>query len=280
MRTIVRIVFWLVGIVVVVAGAGLWWLVYRPLPQLDGGAALPGLQKEVTVERDRWGVPHIRANSVEDAAEAQGYVMAQDRLWQMDLLRRVARGQLSEILGKTTLAIDKDFRTLEFGRAADRDLNLMDKDSRVIMEAYARGVNRFIEQHGKQLPLEFSLLGYKPQPWQAADTLTISAYMYRTLTNTWQNKFDRAIVETRVGYDRAKELFSVDAALDHFVVGDPNVPNDGSQATRVQADPDDDADDDDSGPDTVLKARAGESLCWPMTRTWSCPCRRSGTKST
>src|SRR5260370_21498039 len=72
--------------------------------------------------------------------------------------------------------------------------------------------------------LEFSLLGYKPQPWQAADTLPISAYMSRTLTNTWQNKFDRAIVETRVGYDRAKELFSVDAALDHFVVGDPNVP--------------------------------------------------------
>jgi len=257
LRTIVRIVFWLFGIVVVVGGAGLWWLVYRPLPQLDGSAVLPGLQKEVTVERDRWGVPHIRANSVEDAAEAQGYVMAQDRLWQMDLLRRVARGQLSEILGKTTLAIDKDFRTQEFGRAADRDLNLMDKDSRAIMEAYARGVNRFIEQHGKQLPLEFSLLGYKPQPWQAADTLTISAYMYRTLTNTWQNKFDRAIVETRVGYDRAKELFSVDAALDHFVVGDPNVPNDGSQGTRVQADPDDD-DDDDSEPDTVLKARAGD----------------------
>jgi penicillin G amidase len=257
LRTIVRIVFWLFGIVVVIGGAGLWWLVYRPLPQLDGSAVLPGLQKEVTVERDRWGVPHIRANSVEDAAEAQGYVMAQDRLWQMDLLRRVARGQLSEILGKTTLPIDKDFRTLEFGRAADRDLGLMDKDSRAIMEAYARGVNRFIEQHEKQLPLEFSLLRYKPQPWQAADTLTISAYMYRTLTNTWQNKFDRAIVETRVGYDRAKELFSVDAAMDHFVIGDPNVPNDGSQGTRAQADPNDDDDDDDSEPDTVLKARAG-----------------------
>jgi len=257
LRTILRIVFWLFGIVVIVGGAVIWWLVYRPLPQLDGRAVLPGLQKEVTVERDRWGVPHIRANSVEDAAEAQGYVMAQDRLWQMDLLRRVARGQLSEILGKTTLAIDKDFRTMQFGRAADRDLGLLDKDSRAIMEAYARGVNRFIESHGRHLPLEFSLLGYKPQPWQAADSLTISAYMYRTLTNTWQNELDRATVEARVGNDRAKDLFSLDAALDHFVVGDPNVPNDGSQGTRVQADPDED-DDDDTEPDTVLKARAGD----------------------
>jgi penicillin amidase len=244
-------VFWVFGIVVVVGGAGIWWLVYRPLPQLDGSALLPGLQKEVTVERDAWGVPHIRADSVEDLAEAQGYVMAQDRLWQMDLLRRVARGQLSEILGKATLAIDKDFRTMEFGRAADRELGLLDKDSRTVLEAYARGVNRFIEQ-SKHLPLEFSLLGYKPRPWKATDSLTITGYMYRTLTNTWENELDRATVEARVGPERAKELFSPEAAMDHFVIGDPNVPNDGSQRTRVQTDPDDD--DDDPEPDTVLKA--------------------------
>src|SRR5260370_35421733 len=106
-------------------------------------------------------------------------------------------------------------------------------------------------QHGKHLPLEFSLHGYKPQHWQAADTLTISAYMYRTLTNTWQNKFDRAIVETRVGYDRPKELFSVDAALDHFVAGDPNGPNDGAQATREQSYPAD-ADAEHSQPNAVI----------------------------
>jgi penicillin amidase len=91
LRTILRVVFWVVGIVVVVAGTALWWLVYRPLPQLEGSAVLPGLQKEVTVERDGWGVPHIRANSLEDLAETQGYVMAQDRLWQMDLLRSANR---------------------------------------------------------------------------------------------------------------------------------------------------------------------------------------------
>jgi len=253
-----RTLSWVLGIVLVLGGAFIWWLVYQPLPQLDGSAALPGLQKEVTVERDRWGAPHIRADSVEDLAEAQGYVMAQDRLWQMDLLRRVARGQLSEILGQTTLAIDKDFRTMQFGRAAERDLGLMDKEPRAIMEAYARGVNRFIEQHGNHLPLEFSLLKYKPQPWQAADSLTISAYMYRTLTNTWERELDRAAVEARVGPDRAKELFSPEAAMDHFVIGDPNVPNDGSQRTRVQTDQDDE-DDDDMEPDAVLKARAADA---------------------
>jgi len=252
-----RILFWVFGIVLILGGAFIWWLVYQPLPQLDGSAALPGLQKEVTVERDRWGVPHIRADSVEDLAEAQGYVMAQDRLWQMDLLRRVARGQLSEILGKSTLPIDKDFRTMQFGRAAERDLGLMDKEPRAIMEAYARGVNRFIEQHGNHLPLEFSLLKYKPQPWQAADSLTISAYMYRTLTNTWERELDRAAVEARVGPERAKELFSPEAAMDHFVIGDPNVPNDGSQRTRAQTDQDDE-DDDDMEPDGVLKARGAD----------------------
>jgi penicillin amidase len=252
LRTIVRVVFWVFGIAVVIAGALAWWLVYRPLPQLDGNIVLPGLQKEVTVERDRWGVPHIRANSLEDLAEAQGYVMAQDRLWQMDLLRRVARGQLCEILGKATLAIDKDFRTIEFGHAADRELVSMDADSRSLLEAYARGVNRFIEQNREHLPFEFSLLAYKPRPWQPADSLTITAYMYRTLTNHWEDELDRAMVEGRVGPDRSKDLFSVDAAMDHFVIGDPNVPNDGSQRTRVQTDQDDD--DDDTEADTVLKA--------------------------
>jgi penicillin amidase len=259
-----RVVFWVLGIVVVIVGAAVWWLVYRPLPQLNGKIAVPGLQNEVTVERDRWGVPHIRANSVEDLAEAQGYVVAQDRLWQMDLLRRVARGQLSEILGRSTLPIDRDFRTLGFARVVDRELGLMDKDSRAIMEAYARGVNRFIEQHSNQLPLEFTLLHYKPKPWQATDSLAISGYMYRTLTNTWAEELDRATVEARVGPDRAKLLFSPEASMDHVVIGDPNVPNDGSQRTHVQTDDDED-DDDDLQPDSVIKADASGSDA-PTTR--------------
>src|SRR5882762_11706854 len=162
LRTFLRILLWVVAILVVAVGAVAWWFVYRPLPQIDGTSSLPGLQNEVTVGRDQWGVPHIRAASLEDLEEAQGYVMAQDRLWQMDLLRRVARGQLSEILGPATLSIDKDFRTMQFGRAAERDFGLVDPESRKMVEAYASGVNHFIEQHSNHLPLEFSILKYKP----------------------------------------------------------------------------------------------------------------------
>jgi len=257
LRTILRIFYWIFAILVIAAATLAWWFIYRPLPQLDGSASLPGLQQEVTVERDRWGVPHIRAASVEDLAEAQGYVMAQDRLWQMDLLRRAASGQLSEILGPKTLLIDKEFRTNGFARAAERDATLLDPESRKVIGAYARGVNQFIEQHKKNLPLEFSLLRYEPKPWQPSDTLAISGYMYRTLTDTWGRELNRAKVAERAGADRAKDLFSEEAAMDHFVVGDPKVIDDGSQ--RSAADAGDEDDDDDMQPDTVLKASSSVS---------------------
>src|SRR4029077_19249129 len=127
-------------------------------------------------------------------------------------------------------------------------------------------VNVFIEQHQNSLPLEFSLLKYKPQPWQPSDSLVIAGYMYQTLTNTWERELDRGKVQELVGADRSKDLFSPEASMDHFVVGDPSVPNDGSQASR--ADPDDQDDDDDEMPtDTVLKAstRGAASIRRPET---------------
>ncbi len=251
MRTILRLVLGLFAIALVVFAAAVWWLVYRPLPQLDGTAKLPGLQSEVTVERDNWGVPHIRAASLEDAVEAQGYVVAQDRLWQMDLLRRASRGELSEILGARTLKIDKEFRRLNFSRAAERDLQIMNPESRKLLEAYARGVNRFIEQHQETLPMEFTLLNYKPRPWLPTDSMVLTGYMYRTLTDTREKEMNRAKVTDKVGPDLAKDLYSEESSMDHFVFGDPNVkdnPNDHSQADE------DDDDDDQMDSDDVLKA--------------------------
>ena len=252
-----RIASWLLAIVFLVCGFGLWWYVYRPLPQVDGTLLLPGLKSEVTVERDIWGVPHIRANSLNDLVEAQGYVMAQDRLWQMDLLRRVARGEISEILGpgpnSGVIKIDKQFRTLRFGPTADRELPLLDDEARGALDAYSRGVNAFIEQHQNNLPIEFTLLHYKPQPWKPTDCLVIAGYMYQTLSNTWEWDLDRAKVIERVGADRAKDLFSPEAALDHFVVGDRNTVEGGGQSGKNS---DDEDDDDDMAPETVLKADA------------------------
>jgi penicillin G amidase len=252
LRILLRIVGWMLVLLVVVAGGVAWWLFIRPLPQVDGTASLPGLQHEVTVERDIWGIPHVRAGSLADLAEAQGYVMAQDRLWQMDLLRRVGRGQLSEIVGPAAIPLDRKFRLLRFGPAAERDVTLLDEELRTAMDGYARGVNRFIEQHHNKLPVEFALLKYKPAPWRTADSLVIAAYMYETLTESWEDELDRAKVTARVGSEKAKELFSQDAAMDHFVVGDPDRPADGSKRSRN--DPDDEDDDDDMAPDDVLKA--------------------------
>ena len=253
MRKAGRVILTLIVIFLMAAGAAAWWFVYRPLPQADGAVTVGGLHAEVGVDRDGWGVPHIRAASLEDLIEAQGYVMAQDRLWQMDLLRRAGRGQLSEIFGAGALEVDKEFRLLNFSRAAERDAAALTGEPRMAIEAYARGVNKFIEQHQSHLPVEFSLLGYKPQPWLPADCFVISAYMYQTLTDTWEDELNRAKVTERVGADRAKDLFSADAAMDHFVVGDPHEKKDGSQRARRREDDDDD-DDDEMDPEDVMKA--------------------------
>jgi len=249
LRTVLRSLLAILAIFLIIFATVTWWLVYRPLPQLNGVATLPGLQGEVTVERDNWGVPHIRAGSVEDAVEAQGYVVAQDRLWQMDLLRRASRGQLSEILGPGTLKIDMDFRNLNFGRAAERELQDMNPESRKLLEAYARGVNRFVEQHRETLPMEFTLLKYKPQPWQPTDSLVLAGYMYRTLTDTREREIHRGVVAAKAGPELAKDLFSEESSMDHFVVGDPNV----KEKANTNADDDED-DEDEMDSEDVLKA--------------------------
>jgi penicillin amidase len=271
LRKALRAIGWVMVSLAVCVSAGIWWFVYRPLPQVDGRISVPGLRANAVVERDGWGIPHIEASSLEDMVEAQGYVMAQDRLWQMDLLRRAGRGQLAEIFGAAALPIDKEHRTLGFGRAAEREAIAVQGEGRVLIEAYARGVNQFIEQNQRHLPLEFSLLRYKPQPWLPSDCYVISGYMYQTLTDSWEDEISRAAVTERVGAERARDLFSPDAAMDHFVVGDPANKKDGSQ--RARKNENDDDDDGDMQPEDVLKTSnegrdsAGDgSVLWGSVR--------------
>ena len=253
MRKLVRLLIWILTVLLVVVAFTAWYFLYRPLPQLDGTLSVPGLKAQVTVDRDNWGVPHIRAASLEDAVEAQGYVTAQDRLFQLDLLRRASRGQLSEIVGPLTLKTDETFRTLGFGRIADREFAAMDSDSRTLLSAYARGVNAFLSSHQNNLPLEFSLLHYKPQPWQPTDSLVIAGYMYQTLTGTWERELDRAKVLQIVGSDRAKDLYSDEADMDRYVIGDPENPNDGWHASKANEQDDQSDEDDEIVGDSVIK---------------------------
>src|SRR5580693_5858526 len=151
--------------ILLLVGAGMvlsWWLVRRPLARLDGSVAIGGLKDGATVDRDRWGRPWIRATSLQDLLTAQGFVMAQDRLWQMDLLRRAASGDLSEIVGPAALKIDEENRILGMRQAANRAAKESSPEIRGLLESYARGVNQFIVQQRGRLPIAFSLLGYVP----------------------------------------------------------------------------------------------------------------------
>jgi penicillin amidase len=217
-RVLLSILSVILGMLLI-AGAGAWWIVHRALPQVEGKTTLPGLQLEVGVDRDAWGTPYLRAESVEDLVEAQGYVVAQDRLWQMDVLRRVAAGELSEVFGPRTLALDRQYRTLGLRAAAERDVARADAKSRGVLEAYARGVNRYIEQSTGRLPWEFFTLRYRPRPWKPADCLLIAGYMYDVLTHSWESELDRAKVTEIVGVDRAREMYAVDSPRDQFLVG-------------------------------------------------------------
>jgi penicillin G amidase len=191
----------------------------RSLPTLDGSITVRGLKQGVIVERDQWGRPWIRANSLEDLVTAQGYVMAQDRLWQMDLLRRAAAGELSEIFGYVALDADKENRTLGMRGAAERAATDSSSEIRGLLNSYAAGVNEYIAERGKRLPIEFIVLGYKPRPWAPADTYLISLYMYKTLTSTWREKLNRQWIAQKVGAERARDLFNGGSPLDHYITG-------------------------------------------------------------
>ena len=211
-----------IAALLVLAGIALlsgWWFVHRPLPKLDGQVTVAGLKEGVIVDRDQWGRPWIRAKSTEDLVMAQGYVIAQDRLWQMDLLRRAAAGDLSEVVGPAALKIDEENRILGMRQAAERAAKESSPEIRGLLESYARGVNQFIAQRRGRLPIEFSLLGYAPKPWTPADTYLIDLYMWKTLTSTWKSKLNRQSVTAKVGAERAAQMFVEDSPLDHYIVG-------------------------------------------------------------
>jgi penicillin G amidase len=200
-----------------------WWIFHRGLPQLDGTQELFDLKNEVTVQRDARGVPHIRASSKADLFEAQGYVMAQDRLWQMDLVRRAASGRLSEIIGPQTLEIDRSFRRLGLSEAADREVSLLDPDERAALESFSYGVNHYIRSQ-TALPVEFTILRYSPELWRPADSLLVIGYMYQSLTSSWRWDIDRLEVSARIGKERASFLYDPTSPYDHPIVGAQSAP--------------------------------------------------------
>ncbi len=155
--------------------------------------AAQGLKAEVTVRRDGRGIPYIDARSDADLYFAQGYVTASDRLWQMDLLRRLARGETAEIFGTSVLDADKRWRRFGFTKVADESLNFLTLELGSALNDYARGVNAYIATLNiDSLPVEFRILQYKPKPWTPADTIVIGKILADALSTTWQNDLLRS----------------------------------------------------------------------------------------
>jgi penicillin amidase len=181
--------------------------------------SLAGLRERVNVRKDERGIPYIEANNEADLYFAQGYVTASDRLWQMDLLRRSMRGELAEIFGPAVLEEDKRHRLYGFAKVSEANAANLKGPVRDALEAYARGVNAFIESRdAKSLPPEFQILGYRPRPWTTADSLVVGKLFAEALSTTWTTDIMRAALAPLPPEKRAM-LLTENSPLDVPIVG-------------------------------------------------------------
>jgi penicillin amidase len=206
-----KILAFLLVTILILALGGLLWLysiARSALPQLDGTLQVAGLVAPVTVVRDSHGVPTISAARFDDLFFAQGYVTAQDRLWQMDIMRRFAAGEISEILGGEFVEHDREQRILGLRMAARKSLEVSTPQARSHFEAYARGVNAYIESHRDRLPVEFRILRYAPRPWTQEDSTLIAAQMVKDLNHyPYSDALEREKIMAKVGPELTADLY-------------------------------------------------------------------------
>jgi len=191
MKTFKRILTIVLVVIVLAAAGGMIFLnsvKTRAIPDYNAGVDLENLTGTVTVYRDSLGIPHIYAENEEDLYRTTGYVMAQDRLWQMDLLRRVTTGRLSEVLDPGLVETDRLFRALELPKKSRKVMAQSDPEILRCMEAYTDGINQFINQNQKNLSFEFTMLGYKPEPWKVEHSFNLIGYMAWDLSSGWNTE--------------------------------------------------------------------------------------------
>jgi penicillin G amidase len=191
-------------LVILVPAAG-WLYLRRSLPQVDGTLRLAGLQGSVEIIRDRHGIPYIYASSDHDAFFGLGYAHAQDRLWQMEMQRRIGAGRLSEVFGEKTLETDQFLRTVGFYRAAEAAWPALSPEIQATLQAYADGVNAYLGE-GHPLPPEFVILGCKPEPWRPADSLVGAKMMAWNLGDSYGDDLIHAELLATLGPERSAQL--------------------------------------------------------------------------
>ncbi len=255
----VRILLWLIVVVLLIvlgaAGYG-YHLAHSALPQLDGRLAVNGLSAPVTVTRDGHGVPTIEAASLADVFFAQGYVTAQDRLWQMDVMRRFGSGELAEILGEDLLKIDREQRILGLRAAARKSLGMLSARDSSFYDAYARGVNAFITTHGDRLPIEFLILNYTPTPWLVEDSLVVANSMVKDLNyHYFFDALAREKILGKLGPELTADLYVNRSWHDR----PPTVMREDLTQPDNNSGDSDDEDDDDSPDNSVTRGRVPAS---------------------
>ncbi|MDX1482842.1 MAG: penicillin acylase family protein [Alphaproteobacteria bacterium] len=190
----------------VCAGAGYLWL-RTSLPLTEGRLTLEGPRSEVDILRDRHGIPHIRAQSMDDAYFALGFVHAQDRMWQMEMMRRLGTGRLAEMAGRRLLPHDRALRTLGVGRLARDGYAILPAPVKAALEAYARGVNAWIKAHSGALPPEFYVAGISPAPWDPTDSLIWGRLLGLRLSANWRREALRARLLGRLTPEQVAALW-------------------------------------------------------------------------
>jgi penicillin G amidase len=222
LRTLAAFVSGLCLFIALILGGGFLWL-RSSLSETDGTLTLQGLQAPVAISRDRDAVPHIRAENMADAYFALGFVHAQDRLWQMEAIRRVGQGRLAEIVGKRGLASDRFARVLGYERLARAALAQLSPKARAAVDSYTAGINAWLQNHSGALPPEFVALRFAPEPWRPEDCLIWGKLMATRLSN-WPMLTLRLRFAAMLDQDELTDLFppyptgapvTIDDALKH-----------------------------------------------------------------
>jgi len=222
-----RVFKWIMGILlglILVIFVGVYAYLRSTLPDYNGEIIVPGVIKPVDIIRDSYGMPHIYAQTDADAYFALGFCIAQDRLFHMDLMRRAARGKLAEVLGQELIPVDRFFRTITAGKSFEEIAAAYKPVTISAARAYAAGVNYFIKHHKGPLPLEFTILGYTPGPWQASDAVAIQYVMAEDLNTAFSVEMLHAAVIEKVGAEMAHEIFP------DYAEGYPTIVPQGSSA--------------------------------------------------
>ena len=202
-----RIITIIVVLLLLAAPITGWWLCQRALPITDGVVTLEPLMHSAQIRFDERGIPYVETSSDRDLWLVEGYVHACDRMFQMDMLRRAARGQMAEVYGDQCLIDDKLMRTIGISHIADAELKKLSQDVRAYLDAYAMGVNEYLRRNVKTLPLEFAMLAYRPEPWRPVDTLCVLKYLQFEADESWRLDDLRQRILDKQGEKLASEIF-------------------------------------------------------------------------